>query len=419
MPPGHNRPMPAAGLPPLLNAPPAPTPPLWLRVLRHVAGGVLLSSGVAVFITLLMHDGLWRNWVLSMCIGGCIQGLIEIGRHAISAWLRQRGVRSPQLDSNWPGWQFMAPCVLASALVGYVLGFNLAALLLGLPVPVTVGVGTRGLTIVLTITVCVSAAATYSFYMRGQVAAMAAQAEAASRQASENQLRLLQSQLEPHMLFNTLANLRVLIGLDAARAQAMLDHLIRYLRATLGASGASLHPLATEFACLDDYLALMAVRMGPRLQVQLQLPDALRQHPVPPLLLQPLVENCIRHGLEPQVAGGRITVCAEQQAGKLVLTVRDTGVGLADATAAALAPASAGAGNSDGSQRNHYGTRHVAGRLATLYGTQASFSLRPAGDAEGGTLAEVRLPLQAGPPHTPPHAPPPEPPSEPPHQPPH
>lgn len=385
--------MPDAGLPLLLTVPVAPALPLWQRVLRHMLGGVLLSSGVGVFITLLAPGGLWHNWVLSMCIGGCIQGLIEVGRYSIAAWLRRRGVPGPHLGSNWPGWHIMAPYVLMAALVGYVVGFNLGALLLGMPVPVTVGFGTRGLTIVLTITVGVSAVATYSFYTRGQMAAMAAQAEAASRQASETQLRLLQSQLEPHMLFNTLANLRVLIGLDAVRAQAMLDHLIRYLRATLGASHASLHPLATEFACLDDYLALMAVRMGPRLQVQLHLPDALRQHPVPPLLLQPLVENCIRHGLEPKVEGGRITVRAEAQGGQLVLTVHDTGVGLSGNTAL---PAAAAAHGNDGGQRSHYGTRHVAGRLATLYCAQASFTLRPAPDGDSGTLAEVRLPLQAG-----------------------
>jgi LytS/YehU family sensor histidine kinase len=284
--------------------------------------------------------------------------------------------------------------VLVAALLGYWLGRNLSAILLGHPWPVLMQGSLRGLAVVLGITLAVSAAATYSFFMRSQVATMAAEAEAARRQASENQLRLLQSQLEPHMLFNTLANLRVLISLDAPRAQAMLDHLIRYLRATLGASHANLHPLATEFACLDDYLALMAVRMGPRLQVQLQLPDALRQQPVPPLLLQPLVENCIRHGLEPQVAGGRITVRAEQQAGQLLLTVRDTGVGLpGDGAPPARVPAPATA-DAQNSQRSHYGTRHVAERLATLYGAQASFQLRPAPDAEGGTLAEVRLPMQ-------------------------
>jgi hypothetical protein len=94
----------------------------------------------------------------------------------------------------------------------------------------------------------------------------------------------------------------------------MLDHLIAYLRATLGASRATLHPLADEFARLRDYLELMAVRMGPRLAYTLDLPEALREVPVPPLLLQPLVENAIRHGLEPQVAGGHITVRASTRA---------------------------------------------------------------------------------------------------------
>ena len=88
---------------------------------------------------------------------------------------------------------------------------------------------------------------------------------AAERSAAEAQLKLLQSQLEPHMLFNTLANLRVLIGTDPARAQAMLDRLIAFLRATLTASRSGSHALADEFDRLGDYLALMAVRMGPRL----------------------------------------------------------------------------------------------------------------------------------------------------------
>jgi sensor histidine kinase YesM len=190
------------------------------------------------------------------------------------------------------------------------------------------------------------------------------------------------------MLFNTLANLRVLITLDPPRAQAMLDRLIGYLRATLGASRSDTHPLSVEFALLDDYLALMALRMGARLQVQLDLPESLRALPVPPLLLQPLVENSIRHGLEPKVAGGRVEVRAAAQGDRLLLTVRDTGVGLA----ASLAPADGGALDGSG-----YGTGHVAERLDALYGARARFTLRPADDREGGTLAEVNLPLPTAP----------------------
>jgi LytS/YehU family sensor histidine kinase len=159
----------------------------------------------------------------------------------------------------------------------------------------------------LVITIVASTGMSFFFYsQRPRPAHLQAQ-----RDAAEARLKLLEVQLEPHMLFNTLANLRVLIATDPPRAQAMLDHLIAYLRATLGASRATLHPLEDRIrAPGDDYLALMAVRMGPRLQSALDLPEALRGLPVPPLLLQPLVENAIRHGLEPQVAGGRISVRA-------------------------------------------------------------------------------------------------------------
>jgi LytS/YehU family sensor histidine kinase len=222
-------------------------------------------------------------------------------------------------------------------------------------------------------------------------------AEAAQRQAAETQLRLLQSQLEPHMLFNTLANLRVLVGLDPVRAQAMLDHLIAYLRATLSASRAAAHPLATEFERVDDYLALMAVRMGPRLQVQLDLPEALRTLSVPPMLLQPLVENAIKHGLEPKVQGGRIEVQARLQAGQLCLRVRDTGVGLQPAptplTAAPMQAPAAPPPTLPAHAVGGFGMTQVRERLATLYGSQASAVLAPATDAEGGTVVTLLLPL--------------------------
>ena len=101
------------------------------------------------------------------------------------------------------------------------------------------------------------------------------------------------------MLFNTLANFRALIGTDPARATHMLDSLIDYLRAKLQASRATHHSLQNEFDRLGDYLALMQVRMGPRLTCALDLPAELADQLVPTLLLQPLVENAIKHGLEP------------------------------------------------------------------------------------------------------------------------
>jgi LytS/YehU family sensor histidine kinase len=207
----------------------------------------------------------------------------------------------------------------------------------------------------------------------------------AQHEATQARLKLLEAQLEPHMLFNTLANLRVLIATDPERAQHMLDRMIGYLRATLAASRSTLHPLSLEFERLQDYLELMAVRMGPRLAFTLDLPPALHDVAVPPLLLQPLVENAIRHGLEPQVAGGSISVRAHAGADqRLVLEVCDTGAGLAPG-----APTTPAAPSAPG---RSFGLAQVRERLATLYGEQGIIEL--IAQTAGGTCARVEFPLK-------------------------
>ncbi|MDQ6680661.1 MAG: histidine kinase, partial [Pseudomonadota bacterium] len=230
----------------------------------------------------------------------------------------------------------------------------------------------------LVLSIAVSVSISYFFWSRGKDQYRLRQIATAQRDASEAQLKLLESQLEPHMLFNTLANLRVLIGIDPPRAQAMLDQLIAFLRATLSASREPFHTLAAEFARVSDYLQLMQVRMGERLQTRLDLPDELAALPIPPLLLQPLVENAIKHGLEPHLGGGRIEVSARKVGNEIVLEVRDTGAGLA-----AVA-------TGDGTR---FGLDQVRQRLVTIYGAAATFELAPAADAEGGVRATVRLPL--------------------------
>jgi sensor histidine kinase YesM len=362
-----------------------------LRLLHGLWGEVWLNLLVclliAVVLSLLTRSSFALNLVFSLCIGLSIQTLIGLGRHGIARWLIGRGRSNDALREGWPGWRWMGPWVVLSVVLGYEFGTALASLLADLPYkPFRMFSSPRMMGVVLLITLLVSMGFTYAFYSQGRLAAAAAEAQAARRLASEHQLKLLQSQLEPHMLFNTLANLRVLIGLDPQRAQAMLDRLIGYLRATLTASRAEAHPLAAEFDRLADYLALMAIRMGPRLQVVLDLPAPLRDLPVPPLLLQPLVENAIKHGLEPQVQAGRLQVQARQQGQQLVLTVRDTGVGLTGTDAAAPALDGVGTG---------FGTVQVRERLQALYGSAATLTLAPADDAEGGTLATVTLPWPA------------------------
>src|SRR5262249_19149067 len=175
--------------------------------------------------------------------------------------------------ARWPGWLWMGPWAAASAVVGYFGGSLLADTLVGQHrTHVPFGTDLHALSLILMLSLGFTISAVYFFHSRGKMATLQALTEAAQRSAAEAQLKLLQSQLEPHMLFNTLANLRVLIGSDPERAQAMLDRLIAFLRATLAASRRGSHPLADEFARVDDYLALIAVRMGARLRVQLDLP---------------------------------------------------------------------------------------------------------------------------------------------------
>ncbi len=357
---------------------PPPALPRWLAaaiaLLRQLAIGVTVCLIVAIFLSVTFNDPFARVLVFSLCIGLSCQLLIDGGRRLAAGLLAQR--------DGWPGWHWMLPIVLGGSWAGIQIGYPMAGWILGIAVRNPGLDRPRLLFTVMAVSLVAALAMIYWSWSRARIAAGEVRAQVAQRAAAENQLKLLESQLEPHMLFNTLANLRVLIALDPPRAQAMLDRLIAFLRATLQASRTGTHTLADEFARLDDYLALMAVRMGPRLAVSFDLPEALRAMPVPPLLLQPLVENSISHGLEPQVAGGRIEVSASTAGADLVLSVRDSGVGV-------------GVSASATSAGTRFGLEQVRARLATLYGPAATLKLEPA--ANGGTLARVTLPLRRTP----------------------
>jgi hypothetical protein len=196
------------------------------------------------------------------------------------------------------------------------------------------------------------------FYAQGKSAYLQAELEAQKRQAVDAQLKLLQSQLDPHMLFNTLANLRVLIQSDPDRAVQMLDQMNDFLRATLAASRATEHSLQAEFDRLRDYLALMQIRMGARLDFSLDLQPEMAHVQVPALILQSLVENAIVHGLEPKVQGGHITIRASQEAQQLLLQVADDGLGF-DST----------------QMQEGFGLAQVRERLQSRYGAQHTIEL--------------------------------------------
>ena len=358
--------------PSALPAAPRRTPFL-VRGLKSLA----IGAAITVFVSVVFERSLLRSLAYTMSITLGCWFFIDGGRLLAARWVNRHNPPDAPGSTEWPGWPLMGLVLLVGTFAGAAFGSLAGDLLTGGNTTGAVLDRPRGLLALVLFSLLPGAAATVFFHNRGRLAASEARAQQAQREAAENQLRLLESQLEPHMLFNTLANLRVLIGIDPERAQSMLDQLIAFLRATLNASRVGRHALSAEFSRVADYLALMQVRIGARLQIRLDLPEELASEPVPPLLLQPLVENAIKHGLEPKVDGGRIEVRATRDGDRLVLTVRDTGAGLGRPD--------------DGGTR--FGLQQVRDRLATLYGPAASLELTDAGDAEGGARATVRLPL--------------------------
>ena len=329
-----------------------------------------LNTVIAVALTVFGHEShrFGINWVYSLCIGMSIWLLIDGGRFAI------------EREGRITVGRRRALLVLIGTVGGYLIGTLLADLLTGQSTIDFWSRSPRGGIGIMLMSIALGLTASFYFSSRVLLADARMRAETAQRQASEARLRLLETQLEPHMLFNTLANLQALIAIDPPAAQRMLDRLIAYLRATLAASRAGSHSLSAEFERLRDYLELMAVRMGPRLRYTLTLPESLQDVAIPPLLLQPLVENAIRHGLEPKVEGGHIEVSAQRDGDLIRLTVADDGLGLRSSAA------EAGRGNHQG-----FGMNQVSERLATSFGPRAR--MQADGGEHGGTVVTLMLPM--------------------------
>ncbi|VTU23324.1 sensor histidine kinase [Variovorax sp. RA8] len=339
-------------------------------VLRHGIATAGFCCVIAAALAISGRGGWASHLVYSLSIGLIAWLVIDIGRLLLAG-------HNP---APWPlGWRGVA-LVLVGASAGFLGGNAIGDAWTGKPLLDVLSVSADKVASTLLITMAASIVICYFYYSRGKSKYLEGEIALAQRDAADARLKLLETQLEPHMLFNTLANLRVLIATDPPRAVAMLDRLNSYLRVTLSGSRALAHPLSAEFQRLGDYLELMSVRMGPRLACRLQLPDDLREVPMPPLLLQPLVENAIRHGLEPKVEGGEIAIAARREGRRLVIEVRDTGVGIAE---------SAGAPSPEGG----FGLSQVRERIATVYGTEGALQL--ASHPAGGTCATITLPLPA------------------------
>ena len=202
--------------------------------------------------------------------------------------------------------------------------------------------------------------------------AAALQRENDRKRVVEMELKALQAQIEPHFLYNTLANVQHLVRRDPAAADRMLESLIHYLKTSLPQMRSQAATVEEELARVKAYLAVMQVRMQSRLSYRIEVSESALAQKLPPLSILTLVENAVKHGLDPRPEGGEVRVLGGLHGGMLELAVQDDGVGFV---------ADAGAG---------VGLTNLRSRLQALYGSAAELQLARA--ADGGVEALLRVP---------------------------
>ncbi len=350
--------------------------PAWLQHVWTVLWCAAVAAGFTIigFVLFAGGEGAWRNWrgwvewygryfTVTLCIGFTIRFLFELG------W-RVFGVARVKAFGLWQRLAFFSGVPLLGTLVAWPVGMSIA----GFDVPgLFSGMDSNSAAGSVLIAVLISYMFHLYFSMKhGQIDA--------ERRATEARLKLLQGQIEPHFLFNTLANVVSLMENDTPRARLMLESFVDYLRSSLGSLRVAEHTLGDELTLVEAYLRILQIRMDTRLACHIDVPDALRALPLPALTLQPLVENAIQHGLEPKIEGGTVTVAARLEGGRLVLTVTDDGLGLSASPTL---------------RRHGSGTAlaNIRERLSEAHGSDADLTITPG--THGGVCATLSLPNAA------------------------
>lgn len=355
--------------------------PLWARLLAAtviaLGAGSLLMAISGVLTGRESDPGWWRaSYGFNMLIS------VQIAWSTVLlAWLIERCLPERWLDriSNPTDWRAMVVCNLALAAftVGSFSGLYLTASVLHFRTADFVS----------------NPLAQARFYVLLLVASVISwgwwltrlrqhqRQRALQLMATEAQLRLLQGQIEPHFLFNTLANVESLMDADPPRARQMLEAFTDYLRAGLTQMRSGDSRLAAELDMAERYLELMRIRMGGRLSYRIEADAAARAVRMPTLLLQPLIENAIHHGIEGKVAGGTVTVSARVADDRLELRVDDDGLG----QAAAQRPHRRGAGMA---------LLNIRSRLKARFGARGALTLTI---GASGASALLMLPASLSP----------------------
>lgn len=317
---------------------------------------------------------LWVNFVIANCIGYLIHGGFALGRPVLATWLGRQGFATRTA--------YFAGISILGVFGGYWLAFTL----LHWNDARGYLFSAQGATEVVVLSLLISAILVSIFLARERqaLAEAAFQRERARVEAAEHQFhlaqfKLLEAQIEPHFLYNTLANVVSLIDADAVAAKQMVTRLIDYLREAARTGGEAEATVGRQVELLRAYLDLMALRTNARLSYRVEMTPEVAALPLPPMLLQPLVENAIKHGLEPKVAAGEVCVSARRENGLLVLTVADNGLGFR---------------TTRGEGTGGLGLANLRARLESLYGARARMTIE---DAQPGTRVTLALPIAAAP----------------------
>ena len=327
---------------------------------------LLFNTLIAVLLTLVMKGSLFGETLLvSQCIGLTIFFTYFFLHHFIEL----------------KGWRTILPLVVA-AVPGVLLGITAVGLTQGATLSAISEVISNDLEMVLVnlfLAFFFGGIMLYFYLSReSHYHASSALKEVQiknldhEKQIAETQLRLLQAQIEPHFLFNSLSNVISLIEHDAPRAKLMLESLTRYLRSSLSRSHEQDGKLKDELDLIENYLKIIQIRMGERLSYKIDVAEPLRQHAFPIMLLQPLVENAIHHGLEPMAEGGQIIIEARQNGDDLQIRVIDNGDGFRDETLSG------------------FGLYNVRQRLQSLFGETAKLTLE--NNSPRGACATIEIP---------------------------
>ncbi len=356
--------------------------PAWMYWLWTGVFSCLIGIGLTVlFLIFDKHKALWETFwetlLISLCIGYSIHVLFEL----VFRYLLPRPV------DQWSASK-RALMFITVPLLGVVLGYTLSFALQGrnfLRITVQYPREAFGLFIIgalaCVVWYVVMDAQAKRHRRELELERERARTEALSRQASEAELRVLQSQIEPHFLFNTLANVVSLMDYDAPQAKHMLEAFIDYLRSSLDANRRTQATVGDELQLVERYLQLLQIRLGARLRYAIVADAQVREMPLAPLMLQPLVENAVKYGIEPKVEGGGVSITARVENHLLILTVLDDGVGLNEGSAARKGSGTALA--------------NIRERLSALYSDGASLSLSSEELATTGTLATITIPIRA------------------------